>query len=57
MCNELTEEGIILIIYKVIKANSRAHEDLLYLGESLDIEEKLGVFGMIDLQIFTRGRG
>jgi hypothetical protein len=37
--NKLTEEGIILIIYKVVKTDAGANEDLFDLRESLNIEK------------------
>ena len=54
---ELTEEGIVVICDEVIKAYTRAHEYLFYALDLLNLGEHMRVFGMIDLQILTRGGG
>ena len=53
---KLAEEGVVAVVNKVVEANTRPYEHLFDAVYPLDIAKKGCVFGMIDLEIFTRRR-
>ena len=55
MCNELTEEGVILIKNKIIKSDSRAHKDLLYALDALYLAKHMRILRMVNLKVLTWG--
>ena len=53
MCHELTEEGSILIISEIVKADARADEHALNARDLLDLAQHIGILSVIDLKIFA----
>ena len=56
MCNELTEEGIVLVKYEVIKSYAGSYKDLLNTLDAFDLTEHMSILGVIDLEVLTRSR-
>ena len=57
MCDELTEEGIVLVKYEVVESYARADKDLFHTLDLLDLTQHMRVLGVIHLQILTRCGG
>ena len=54
--HELLEEGLVLIAHHIVEAYSRTNKHLFDLRERRHTTKKLDVFGVIDLEVFTRRR-
>ena len=57
VADELFKEGVVLIVYKVIKSYSRTDKDLFDTRNLLHLGEHVHILAVIYLKILTRGGG
>ena len=56
MRNKLTEEGIVVIVDKVIKANTRSYKHLFDTRKRLYLTKKMSILAVINLKVLTGSR-
>ena len=51
---QLAKEIILFVKHQIVKANAASNKDLFYARYRFCLLDELGVFGVIDLQVFAR---